>query len=227
MIPFLPGRGLLILGAAGAGVAAVMFPTQARAAVRWLVGEGRPLPAGAGGWPKVTGTGPGRIRSGQPVPGPGDLVDVPPPLNRGAGKVHRLALAAYQAMHAEFSRALGASLGRAGGIVSAYRDPALQARLYAETVARMRAENPGASEAEITRLARQRRAPPGHSEHETGLAVDIDLDGAATLSKNANAALRRTPLYGWLAQNAGRFGFYEYAASGGDTGEAWHWVYNP
>lgn len=51
-------------------------------------------------------------------------------------------------------------------------------------------------------------APVGYSEHEGGLAVDINTDNAS------NAA------YHWLVANAARFNFYPTV-----RGEPWHWSY--
>lgn len=51
-------------------------------------------------------------------------------------------------------------------------------------------------------------APPGYSNHEAGLAVDVESAGGT------NAAVR------WLRVNAGRYGFAATVAS-----EPWHWEY--
>ena len=69
-------------------------------------------------------------------------------------------------------------------------------------------------------------APAGHSEHHTGLAVDI------TDANNPNVDLRPsfegTPAYQWLAQNASLFGFEESFPKNNQQGvtfEPWHWRY--
>lgn len=62
-------------------------------------------------------------------------------------------------------------------------------------------------------------APPGHSTHATGRAVDLWL-GLPCTSENA-PALRATRAYAWLVAHAAEFGFYPYLA------EPWHWEYNP
>jgi len=51
-------------------------------------------------------------------------------------------------------------------------------------------------------------AAPGYSNHQAGLAVDVDSQ------KGTNAA------YDWLVANAHVFGFYRTVPS-----EAWHWEY--
>lgn len=67
--------------------------------------------------------------------------------------------------------------------------------------------------------ARKWVAPPGHSAHQSGRAIDFYLGGE---NNSANVvALRRLPAYQWLVQNAVCFGFYPYKA------EPWHWEYNP
>ena len=55
-------------------------------------------------------------------------------------------------------------------------------------------------------------APPGYSNHQGGVAVDIG--GVGPFGSTA---------YNWLARNAGRFGFSN--AEGRRVGEPWHWVY--
>jgi hypothetical protein len=52
-------------------------------------------------------------------------------------------------------------------------------------------------------------APPGYSNHQSGIAMDIQTNGS-----------RSHPAYRWLRDNAGRFGFRNTVAS-----EPWHWEY--
>jgi uncharacterized protein YcbK (DUF882 family) len=61
-------------------------------------------------------------------------------------------------------------------------------------------------------------APPGHSAHHTGRAIDFYLQGS---NSSANTAkLRTLSAYRWLVCNAVRFGFTPYAA------EPWHWEFH-
>jgi LAS superfamily LD-carboxypeptidase LdcB len=53
-------------------------------------------------------------------------------------------------------------------------------------------------------------AKPGFSNHQGGIAVDIETGGT------------NTPVYLWLARNAHRFGFVRTVPS-----EPWHWEYRP
>jgi LAS superfamily LD-carboxypeptidase LdcB len=60
-------------------------------------------------------------------------------------------------------------------------------------------------------------AVPGTSNHGWGLAVDV-CGGAQSFG---------TPEYGWLAANAGRFGWTNppWARPGRGREEPWHWEY--
>lgn len=70
--------------------------------------------------------------------------------------------------------------------------------------------------AEQTELYRRYRngtgnlaAPPGYSEHQNGIAVDIQTNRS-----------RNSPAYRWLSRNAGEFGFRNTVPS-----EPWHWEF--
>jgi len=153
--------------------------------------------------------GGGRIRDKRP-PDPADLVAL-----AGVGgrriMLHHLAAGAATALVAA---------ARAAGLraplllpVSGFRDPERQAHLWQEALRRY-----GSPEE-----ARRWVAPPGHSAHQSGRAIDFYLGGSVSgsVSKRNVARLRATPAYRWLAANAARFGFYPYGA------EPWHWEYNP
>jgi zinc D-Ala-D-Ala carboxypeptidase len=67
-------------------------------------------------------------------------------------------------------------------------------------------------------------APPGHSEHHTGYAVDIG-DGAAPAT-NLETKFENTKAYQWLRTNAARFGFEMSFPKNNVQGvsyEPWHW----
>ncbi|MGM3307875.1 M15 family metallopeptidase [Anabaena sp. WFMT] len=67
-------------------------------------------------------------------------------------------------------------------------------------------------------------APPGHSEHHTGYAVDIG-DGAVPAT-NLQANFENTKAYQWLQANAARFSFelsFPKDNSQGVSYEPWHW----
>lgn len=69
-------------------------------------------------------------------------------------------------------------------------------------------------------------APPGHSEHHTGYAIDItDADQPETDIKHS---FENTPAYQWLIANAHMYGFEESFPKNnhqGVTFEPWHWRY--
>jgi D-alanyl-D-alanine carboxypeptidase len=101
------------------------------------------------------------------------------------------------------------------GIISAYRDYGTQVSLYNRYVAR------DGQEAADTYSAR-----PGHSEHQTGLAVDFDDGGACYL----NACFESTTAGAWLAANSANYGFVLRYPNGQDsvtgfTYEPWHFRY--
>ncbi|MBK1989382.1 D-alanyl-D-alanine carboxypeptidase family protein [Sphaerospermopsis aphanizomenoides BCCUSP55] len=67
-------------------------------------------------------------------------------------------------------------------------------------------------------------APPGHSEHHTGYAVDIG-DGTVPAT-NLQATFENTKAYQWLQTNAARFGFEMSFPKNNPQGvsyEPWHW----
>lgn len=116
------------------------------------------------------------------------------------------------------ARAVEALVGAAAAegldvrIISAYRDYSTQAALYDGYVAR------DGQEAADTYSAR-----PGHSEHQTGLAVDFDDSGACYLA----ACFGQTPAGVWLAEHAAEYGFVVRYPDGKEhvTGfmpEPWH-----
>ena len=99
-------------------------------------------------------------------------------------------------------------------IASAYRSYAYQARVHADIVA---AQGPAAADRVSARA--------GHSEHQTGLA--IDLVTPAHPRCDFERCFRTTPAGRWLAKNAWRFGFIvrytgQNEATTGYAPEPWH-----
>ncbi len=108
-----------------------------------------------------------------------------------------------------------ASAGIKLSVTSAYRSYSTQVSLYNNYVAR------DGKDAADTYSAR-----PGHSEHQTGLAVDLDDSGGCSLE----ACFANTPAGIWLAANAPRYGFVLRYPDGkssitGFTFEPWHFRY--
>ncbi|MCY4041490.1 MAG: M15 family metallopeptidase [Gammaproteobacteria bacterium] len=101
-------------------------------------------------------------------------------------------------------------------LVSAFRPPAYQASLLRRKLDR------GESIAE----ALQAVAAPGHSEHQSGCAIDVSCAGCAVLE----VEFERTETFQWLMQNAQIFGFSLSYPRGNPHGimyEPWHWCYAP
>jgi len=101
-------------------------------------------------------------------------------------------------------------------LTSAYRSVESQARIYNRTV-----NNIGQASAD------QVSARPGHSEHQTGLAIDI---GSLPVSCAFEACFGDTAHGQWLAANAHRFGFIvryprDLTSITGFVFEPWHFRY--
>jgi len=102
-------------------------------------------------------------------------------------------------------------------VASAYRSAAYQRGVYDGIVAR-----------DGRALADRWSARPGHSEHQTGLAVDVD--SPAHPECRIDACFGELDEGRWVARNAGRFGFLvRYtpadAAVTGYRPEPWHLRY--
>lgn len=100
-------------------------------------------------------------------------------------------------------------------IISAYRDYSTQQSLYTRFV------NRDGQTAADTYSAR-----PGHSEHQTGLAVDFEDHGSCYLA----TCFADTAAGQWLAANAATYGFVNRYPNGAEpiTGfqfEPWHYRY--
>ena len=93
-------------------------------------------------------------------------------------------------------------------VVSGYRDQKKQADLFQKALKKY------GSVAE----ARKWVAPPGHSAHGTGCAVDLWL--GFPCGKETNAQIKKSDAYHWMVRNASACGFNPY------TREGWHWEYN-
>lgn len=81
-------------------------------------------------------------------------------------------------------------------------------------------ESEGNSKSEAKELAEQWVAIPGTSEHQLGIAVDINADNASS----------RDEVYNWLAENGYKYGFIKRYPSDktditGVINEPWHYRY--
>lgn len=104
-------------------------------------------------------------------------------------------------------------------IVSGYRTYEEQKQIYNDRISAYR--NQGLSKREATAEAQRWVAIPGTSEHQTGLAVDINADGV--YSDGAQ-------VYQWLADNAHLYGFINRYPQDktnitGVANEPWHYRY--
>lgn len=69
-------------------------------------------------------------------------------------------------------------------------------------------------------------APPGHSEHHTGYALDITDERRSDV--DLKVAFDETDVYRWLLTNARQFGFEQSFPANNTQGvsyEPWHWRY--
>lgn len=68
-------------------------------------------------------------------------------------------------------------------------------------------------------------APPGHSEHATGYAIDFAIR-PTTDCRDAEACMAATPAFRWLVANAPKFGFemsFPVSNRQNVKWEPWHW----
>ena len=98
----------------------------------------------------------------------------------------------------------------------------LQSERFEQRVSELLAEGLGEEEAE--RRARETVPPPGYSEHELGLAVDL---ADAAYGDDEQAA---SPMHAYLAENAWRYGFIQRYPDGkreatGVGYVPWHYRY--
>ena len=98
--------------------------------------------------------------------------------------------------------------------ISGFRSIAYQESLFKKAVAKY-----GSEEAAVRWVAR-----PGHSEHHTGLAIDLgDADKPAC---DVETPFEETSTFDWLQANAAQFGFelsFPRDNPRGVNYEPWHW----
>ena len=109
-------------------------------------------------------------------------------------------------------------------VCSAYRTEATQTRLYRNKVARVRAS--GVPEDRVEAEAAKWVAPPGTSEHQTGMALDIVAASYQILDEGQEDTAEQQ----WLMENSWKYGFIlRYPSEKSDiTGigyEPWHYRY--
>jgi zinc D-Ala-D-Ala carboxypeptidase len=144
-----------------------------------------------------------------------DLVNAPPGFAVGAPcRIEHDVLPDLQRMLA----AANATPGMAGHIhaVSCFRSIAYQHTVFCRGIGRHA----------LDAMARARSsAPPGHSEHETGYAIDFAVRPAGGCA-DVSPCIAQTPTGQWLLLHAPEFGFeLSFPANNvqGVTWEPWHW----
>lgn len=112
---------------------------------------------------------------------------------------------------------------------SSYRTQTYQNRLYEEALAKYMNEHPGADRAEAVEMVTD-TAPPGASEHCTGLSVDIYTWAAHAEYGALDQRFGDDPFGGWLEANAHLYGFILRYPEGKEditmiSYEPWHFRY--
>jgi zinc D-Ala-D-Ala carboxypeptidase len=130
----------------------------------------------------------------------------------GGLRLREAAATKFQAMLAA-ARSAGVNIT----VISAFRSVAEQQHLFFDVKA---------ERAQVTTKRAEVSAPPNHSEHHTGYAVD--LGDASAPGANLNQGFDRTRAYSWLQANAPRYSFELSFPEGNAQGvsyEPWHWRY--
>lgn len=142
---------------------------------------------------------------------PSDLTPVNVPFAQGVVESKKQMRAdAAKALEEMFSAAMEDGIELLG--ISGYRSYYTQRNIYERRLKE-------AGEEHVSRY----NAKPGHSEHQTGLAMDVGCPGYVDLTER----FAQTPAYRWIQKNAHRYGFIirytEYGEE--ETGyafEPWH-----
>lgn len=87
------------------------------------------------------------------------------------------------------------------GMVCGYRSNETQAGLFNNKIQRLLSS--GVASANVSSEAALAVAPPGYSEHETGLCADLAYNGKSDLE----ATFENTPAFTWLSAHAAEYGF--------------------
>ncbi len=124
------------------------------------------------------------------------------------------------------------SAGKSAGynyvLYSGYRSYSTQYNIYYGKVSRYK--NQGYSEEEAIRLTDQYSAPPGASEHQTGLAADVCIPSIVNKYDCLHENYEFTDEYKWFSAHAHEYGFILRYRKGDEaiTGynfEPWHYRY--
>lgn len=140
---------------------------------------------------------------------PDDLVDISIRYSYDGNQITKEANDAYVSM---WNGANNAGLTLI--VNSSYRNYISQERVYNNIKA-------SSGQKEADKVA----ARPGHSEHQTGLAIDV-----FEIGNQSTATFKDSPAYTWLCENAYLYGFIERYPEDkeyltGYSFESWHWRY--
>lgn len=140
---------------------------------------------------------------------PMDITDISLRYSYAGNRITKEANDAYVSMWNAANRA-----GFTLIVNSSYRDFISQDRVYNNIKA-------SSGQKEADKVA----ARPGHSEHQTGLAIDV-----FEVSNQSTETFKDSPAYAWLKENAHLYGFIERYPENkeyltGYSFEAWHWRY--
>ena len=147
----------------------------------------------------------------------GDTVTCSTDVNNGT--LAKPAAEAFKAMK-EAAKADGVTLH----LQSGYRSVDYQAGLFQRQIQKWK--DTGMDTEAATEKAKTIVTPPGHSEHNCGLAADINSPEYYALEE----PFKNTKAYAWLCEHAGEYGFIlrypkEKEAITGIIYEPWHWRY--
>lgn len=150
---------------------------------------------------------------------PDDLVDVSQTASgRATQRLRRIAAKALDALYIEMRAAGYTSVA----VNSGFRTYGYQAMLFETYTGNEMSANPDLTRAEAEAIVLTYSTRPGTSEHQTGLAVDMDIGSAFTTD------FQYTEEYQWLLNNAWKFGFIlRFPDDKTDittiSFEPWHW----
>lgn len=109
-------------------------------------------------------------------------------------------------------------------VYTGYRSYEYQASLFEEAVQTALSDNPELTREEAELVARKTEFRAGESEHQTGLAADMDTFGSFSMT------FAETDEFAWLSANAWKFGFIlrypeDKTTLTGEPFEPWHFRY--
>lgn len=150
---------------------------------------------------------------------PDDLVDVSQTASgRATQRLRRIAAKALDALYIEMHSAGYTSVA----VNSGFRTYNYQSMLFETYTANEMEKNPSLTKAEAEAIVLTYSTRPGTSEHQTGLAVDMDIGSSFSTD------FQYTEEYQWLCDNAWKFGFIlRFPADKTEittiSFEPWHW----